>query len=238
VTTTTAPAEAGQYLTFELAGEEYALDILQVREILRFEEITRVPTAPAHVRGVLNLRGRVVPVVDLAVRFGLPPTAGGRRTCIVIVDVAPAGEPLVMGIMADAVSQVIDLLPGDVEPPPSFGTRVRIEYLRGMARSGARFTLLLDLDRLLATEEAAAVAEAAASVAVPPAAATQDVGDAAASIEEDGAAGDAIAGHPSADAPFPVDASREDAPASVAGEWSGDASTGDAGGNADAEPAA
>lgn len=188
MTTTMAPVEGGQYLTFELAGEEYALDILQVREILRFEEITRVPTAPAHVRGVLNLRGRVVPVVDLAVRFGLPETVGGRRTCIVIVDVAPGGEPLVMGIMADAVSQVIDLNPGDVEPPPSFGTRVRIEYLRGMARSGARFTLLLDLDRLLATEEAAAVAEAADTLAVPAAQASPDVEAAPA---DGGTAGDA-----------------------------------------------
>jgi purine-binding chemotaxis protein CheW len=155
-TETTAPAHAGQYLTFELAGEEYALDILHVREILRFEEVTRVPTAPPSVRGVLNLRGSVVPVVDLAVRFGLPETVETRRTCIVIVEVSPGGEPLVMGVMADAVSQVMDLLPGDIEPPPSFGTRVRIEFLRGLARVGSRFALLLDLDRLLGMDEAAA----------------------------------------------------------------------------------
>jgi purine-binding chemotaxis protein CheW len=150
----TSAAGAGQYLTFELAGEEYALEILQVREILRYEEITRVPTAPASVRGVLNLRGKVVPVVDLAVRFGLAATETTRKTCIVIVEVAQEGEALVMGILADAVSQVVDLQPGEIEPPPVFGTRVRIEYLRGLARAGSRFALLLDLERLLGTEDA------------------------------------------------------------------------------------
>ncbi|MDB4951779.1 MAG: CheW protein [Gemmatimonadetes bacterium] len=202
-TETTAPAQAGQYLTFELAGEEYALDILHVREILRFEEVTRVPTAPPSVRGVLNLRGSVVPVVDLAVRFGLPETVETRRTCIVIVEVAPGGEPLVMGVMADAVSQVMDLLPGDIEPPPSFGTRVRIEFLRGLARVGSRFALLLDLDRLLGMDEAAAAeapfAADRASAALPgvriaaPAAAPADGSNAGSS---DGAASTASPASP------------------------------------------
>jgi purine-binding chemotaxis protein CheW len=141
-----------QYLTFQLAGEEYAVEILRVREILRFEEVTRVPTAPAAIRGVLNLRGSVVPVVDLAVRMGLAETPVTRRTCIVIVEVALAGTPVVMGVMAEAVSQVMDIQPGDVEPPPPFGPRVRVEFLRGLARMGERFALLLDLDLLLSTE--------------------------------------------------------------------------------------
>jgi purine-binding chemotaxis protein CheW len=143
---------AAQYLTFRLGGEEYAVGILQVREILRFEEITRVPAAPPSIRGVLNLRGAVVPVVDLALKFGLPETVVTPRTCIVIVEVEMEGEATVMGVLADAVSQVIELGPGDVEPPPSFGTRVRIDFLKGMARQGTRFALLLDIDRLLATE--------------------------------------------------------------------------------------
>jgi purine-binding chemotaxis protein CheW len=144
--------DAAQYLTFRLGGEEYAVGILQVREILRFEEITRVPAAPPSIRGVLNLRGAVVPVVDLALKFGLPETVVTPRTCIVIVEVVMEGEATVMGVLADAVSQVIELGPGDVEPPPSFGTRVRIDFLKGMARQGSRFALLLDIDRLLATE--------------------------------------------------------------------------------------
>jgi len=151
----TEAAAAGQYLTFQLAGEEYALEVLRVREILRYAEVTRVPTAPPSIRGVLNLRGSVVPVVDLAVKLNLPATPVTARTCIVIVEVAPEGERAVMGVIAESVSQVIDLLPSDVEPPPAFGPRARVEFLRGMARLGERFALLLDLDLLLATEHAA-----------------------------------------------------------------------------------
>ncbi|HET6762112.1 MAG TPA: chemotaxis protein CheW [Longimicrobiaceae bacterium] len=151
-------AGVSQYLTFQLAGEEYAVAILQVREILRYEEVTRVPTAPASIRGVLNLRGSVVPVADLAVRLGMPATPVTGRTCIVIVEVSLEGEPVVMGIIAEAVSQVMDLHEGDIEPPPPFGPRVRVEFLRGLARLGDRFALLLDLDLLLSTEAVHAAA--------------------------------------------------------------------------------
>jgi purine-binding chemotaxis protein CheW len=153
-------AEAGQYLTFQLAGEEYAVQLLQAREILRYEQVTRVPTAPPSIRGVLNLRGRVVPVVDLAVKLGLPDTPVTGRTCIVIVDVALEDERTVMGVIAEAVSQVVELAAGDIEPPPPFGPRARVEFLRGMARLGERFALLLDLDLLLSAEDAAAVGAA------------------------------------------------------------------------------
>jgi len=171
----TETAAAGQYLTFQLAGEEYALEVLRVREILRYAEVTRVPTAPPSIRGVLNLRGSVVPVVDLAVKLNLPDTPVTARTCIVIVEVAPEGETSVMGVIAESVSQVIDLLPSEVEPPPAFGPRARVEFLRGMARLGERFALLLDLDLLLATEHAAvesgeATGEAPAGEAGAPAA--------------------------------------------------------------------
>lgn len=143
-------AAVSQYLTFTLAGEEYAFGILRVREILEYDTITRVPNAPAGVRGVINLRGRVVPVVDLAQPFGLPPTATTRRTCVVIVEVEAGGEQLVLGVLADAVQQVLDLAPADIEPAPAFGTRVRTDYLRGVGKvDGQRFVLLLDVDRLL-----------------------------------------------------------------------------------------
>ena len=156
-------AEPMQYLTFHLAGEQYALGILQVREILRYETVTAVPTAPAAVRGVLNLRGSVVPVVDLAVRFGMPPTEAGSRTCIVIVEVHSDGERTVMGILADSVSQVLELPAAEIEPPPAFGAGVRVEYLRGMARMGSKFALVLDLDRVLSLAELRVGATAAES---------------------------------------------------------------------------
>lgn len=161
MSTAAEAAQAGQYLTFQLAGEEYAVQLLQAREILRYEQVTRVPTAPPSIRGVLNLRGRVVPVVDLAVKLGLPDTPVTSRTCIVIVDVALEDERTVMGVIAEAVSQVVDLGAGDIEPPPPFGPRARVEFLRGMARLGERFALLLDLDLLLSAEDAAAAVGAA-----------------------------------------------------------------------------
>ena len=151
--TSNAAAEAVQHLTFQLAGEQYAVSVLQVREILRYEPVTTVPAAPAAVHGVLNLRGSVVPVVDLAVRFGLPPTEVGRRTCIVIVETESEGERAVTGVLVDAVSEVLELAPADVEPAPAFGTGVRVDFLRGMARMGPKFALILDLDRVLSTFE-------------------------------------------------------------------------------------
>ena len=139
-----------QYLSFQLAGEEFAFGILRVKEILEYDTITRVPNAPAAVRGVINLRGSVVPVVDLALQFKLAPTAITKRTCIVIVEAQVDGVDLVMGILADAVSQVIDLAPEAIEPPPAFGSRVSVEYLVGMGKlDDKKFVLILDIDRLL-----------------------------------------------------------------------------------------
>lgn len=140
---------SGQYLTFQLAGDEYAFGILRVKEILEHDTITRVPNAPAAIRGVINLRGAVVPVVDLAARFGLPATAVTKRTCIVIVEVQVGEDEIVMGVLADAVSQVIDLAAADIEPPPPFGAKVRVDYLVGVGKLDKRFVLILDIDRLL-----------------------------------------------------------------------------------------
>lgn len=153
--------EAQQVLTFHIGDDTYALDILRVREIVEYQTVTRVPTAPAWIRGVVNLRGNVVPVLDLAVKLGLPGAPVGRRTCIVLVEVELQGEETVLGIVADAVDQVVDLTPADVEPPPSFGARVHSDFLLGMAKLGSRLALLLDIDRILTSDEMFRIEDAA-----------------------------------------------------------------------------
>lgn len=142
-----------QYLTFLIGGEEYAVSLVKVKEIIEYDIVTEIPKTPEWVRGVINLRGNVVPVIDLAVKFRLPASVAGKLTCIVITEVECEGEPTVMGIMADAVRQVIDLKPRDIEVPPTFGTRVKVDYLLGMARSGKKFCLLLDTEKVLSTDE-------------------------------------------------------------------------------------
>jgi purine-binding chemotaxis protein CheW len=146
-------ASRTQYLSFSLGGSEYGVGILKVKEILQYEEITRVPSTPRSVRGVINLRGAVVPVIDLAAKFGLPDTAVTKLTCILIVEALLDGQPSVVGVMADAVQEVIELGEGDVEPPPAFGTQVRVDFLLGMGKAGKRFVLLLDLDRVISADE-------------------------------------------------------------------------------------
>jgi purine-binding chemotaxis protein CheW len=150
-----------QYLTFFMAGEEYAVGILQVREILELGPITRIPAAPAHIRGVINVRGSVVPVIDLAVKLGLPETQVTRRTCVVIVELAFQDETRVLGILVDAVHQVIELSAAEIEAPPTFGMQVPASFLVGMARAEPKFVMLLDLERILTAAEI----EAAESIA-------------------------------------------------------------------------
>jgi purine-binding chemotaxis protein CheW len=144
-----ATQPAGQYLTFFLSEAEYAVDILRVREIIAYGTVTRVPQTPDFVRGMLNHRGTVVPVLDLAVKLGLPPASATPRTCILLIEV-PSGEGLdLLGIVADDVHQVIEFAPGDIAPPPSFGTVARPDCLLGLGRMGMKFALILDLDRVL-----------------------------------------------------------------------------------------
>jgi purine-binding chemotaxis protein CheW len=145
--------EETQYLTFRLAGEEYAVGILRVKEIIPYGTLTKVPQTPPAVRGVINLRGSVVSVVDLAVKFGLPASVVTDRTCIVIVELSLDGEPTVMGILADSVSQVIELFSDDILPAPPFGTRVRMDFLKGMGKAGSKFVLILDIDKVLSAGE-------------------------------------------------------------------------------------
>lgn len=152
--------EQTQFLTFLLADESYAVSILRVREIIEYDTLTRVPNMPNSIRGVINLRGAVVPVVDLGVRFGLRDSRVTKRTCVIIAEVEVGGERLVMGLMADAVSQVIDLQPSEIEAPPAFGTRVRVDFLKGLGKIGKKFVLILDLDRALSNTDLLAVADA------------------------------------------------------------------------------
>jgi purine-binding chemotaxis protein CheW len=143
-----------QFLTFLLADEAFALGILRVKEIIEYDTVTRIPNVPPSIRGVINLRGSVVPVVDLAARFDMGQSPITKRTCVIIVEVdAGEGKHVVMGVTADSVSQVIDLPRTEIEPPPSFGTRVHSDYLKGMGRMGKKFVMILDIDRVLSADE-------------------------------------------------------------------------------------
>ena len=142
-----------QFLSFTLAGSDYGVPILRVKEILRYEAITHVPSVPRWVRGVINLRGAVVPVVDVAVKLGLPGGAVTPRTCILVVEAGTGGDRRVMGVIADTVIEVLELDGGEIEPAPSFGAGIRLDYLAGMAKVGKGLVLLLDLDRALSADE-------------------------------------------------------------------------------------
>lgn len=145
------PGEARKYLIFTLSGESFAIDIVRVREITEYGSVTEVPMMPGAVRGIINLRGAVVPVIDLAARFGRGRTRAGRRTCIVILEVELEGDDAVqvMGIVVDAVNEVLEIPGADIAPPPSFGTGLRSDFIAGMGRVGERFVVILDLPRVL-----------------------------------------------------------------------------------------
>jgi len=161
-------ASRSQYLTFLLASEEYAVDVLSVKEIIEYGDVTTVPGTPVHVRGVINLRGSVVPVVDLAVKLGRAESPLSRRSCIVIVETSLRGERVVTGVVADAVNQVIEFSPDDIEPPPAFGTGVRLHYLDGIAKTGSSFVLVLNMDSVLSDEaHTVAVLETPSEVETP-----------------------------------------------------------------------
>jgi purine-binding chemotaxis protein CheW len=142
-----------QYLTFFIRGEEYAVGILRVKEIIEYDTVTRVPTTPAHVRGVLNLRGTVLPVIDLAAKFGHGDSEATRTTCVIVAETKLDDSMLVVGLLADAVSSVVDIPADCIEPPPSFGTNIRVDFLTGMGKLEGRLVLILDLDRILSPIE-------------------------------------------------------------------------------------
>ncbi len=165
--TPSARSFGGQYVTFFMGDDEYAVDILRLREIAPYHGVTRVPGMPPWVLGVMNLRGGVVPVVDLGLRFGLGLRPSSPFTCVVVVEIELDGQPSPLGVLADRMSRVLDLQAGDVQPPPPFGTRVRLDYLLGMAQAGERFALLLDVERVLSLDELLQVSELGDADAAP-----------------------------------------------------------------------
>jgi purine-binding chemotaxis protein CheW len=151
---------AGKYLTITLGNESYGIAILKVREIIRLQKITPVPQMPAYVKGVINLRGRVIPVVDLRVKFGLA-AEFAERTCIVVVQVKlPDDQAVHMGLIVDAVEEVVMLQPADLAPTPDFGTTLNTEYLLGMAKVKGQVKTLLDIERVVAPDTVQAMAQA------------------------------------------------------------------------------
>jgi purine-binding chemotaxis protein CheW len=149
--------EQDQYLTFRLREETFAMAILGVKEIIEFGTLTPVPMMPECVRGVINLRGRVVPVIDLAVRFGREQTVPNRRTCVVIVEVGTEDERQDLGVVVDAVNQVVEIPAHDIEPAPGFGTKVRAEFIAGMGKLNGDFVIILDMAKVLSPEDLAAL---------------------------------------------------------------------------------
>lgn len=161
-----------QYLTFTLGGEMFAVGILCVKEIIEYGSLTEIPMMPTFIRGVINLRGAVVPVIDLAARFGGRPTEIGKRTCIVIVELSDAGSDDAarhdIGIIVDAVSEVLDIPAGEIEPPPTFGARIRADFILGMGKVAGKFVIILNIDRVLSVDEIALLA-ATDGAGTPPA---------------------------------------------------------------------
>ncbi len=147
-----------QYLTFVLGGETFAIGISGVKEIIEYGSLTTVPMMPDFIRGVINLRGGVVPVVDLSARFGKKASTVTKRTCIVIIEVGSAGEKQDIGMMVDAVSAVLDIPDSEIEPAPAFGARIRTDFIDGMGKVDGKFVIILSVDHVLSVEEMAMVA--------------------------------------------------------------------------------
>jgi purine-binding chemotaxis protein CheW len=148
-----ADARAGKYLTFQLANEEFGIRVLKVREIMGIQEITAVPQTPAHIKGVINLRGKVVPVVDLRLKFGVAAADYTQRTCIIVTQVQGESSPVMMGIVVDSVSEVLNLTGTEIEDTPDFGEEISGSYLLGMAKVKGKVKILLDIDRVLSTQD-------------------------------------------------------------------------------------
>lgn len=153
------PADlAGKYLSFRVGGEDYGLKILRVQEIIGMQEITGIPRTPDFVKGVINLRGKVIPVIDLRLKFGMEEAEVSRKTCIIVVQVggADAGD-VIMGVVVDEVSEVLEISSEQIEPPPGFGARIETDFILGMAKTEDAVKILLDLDRVLTSSELAAI---------------------------------------------------------------------------------
>jgi purine-binding chemotaxis protein CheW len=198
----TPPAAGAEYLTFFIAGEEYAVTLERVREVIPYDTITRVPGMPAPIRGVTNLRGRVVPVVDLAIKFRLSEIPLGARTSIVLVELPLNGVPLLIGLLTEAVGQVLSLAAGELVPPPPFGAPIRTDFLRGMAQVGKKFALVLDIERVLSAAELSALNEPSTMTEAPlPASPSPSAADLDTAWDADPGSDSPLAPSPEADAP-------------------------------------
>ena len=149
---TKSVAAPGKYLTFALAQEEYGLPVLKVREIIKIMDITAVPQVPAHVKGVINLRGKVIPIIDLRLKFGMPAVDYTERTCIIVVEVELEARRIMLGIIVDSVSDVLNIVADEIEKTPDFGERLDTTYMQGVAKIKGKVKILLDLDRILAVD--------------------------------------------------------------------------------------
>ena len=150
--TRAAAAEGGKYLTFLLGAEEYGLPVLKVREIIKVMDITRVPQVPAHVLGVINLRGKVIPVIDLRRKFGLADQEHDERTCVIVADVQLSSTKVMMGVVVDSVSEVLNVAAAEIDPTPEFGGLQSTDYVLGLAKVKGTVKILLDLDRVLGSD--------------------------------------------------------------------------------------
>lgn len=151
-----------QYLTFQLAGEMFAVGILNVKEIIEYGMVTEIPMTPSFIRGVINLRGAVVPVIDLAARFGSAPCQITRRSCIVIMEMEELDQRQDIGIVVDAVSEVLEIPAGEIEPPPAFGAKIRTDFIAGMGKVNGKFVIILNAGRVLSVEEMSGLAQLSA----------------------------------------------------------------------------
>ena len=158
--------ETRQYLTFKLGNEIFSIDVAKVREVLDFTTITEIPRMPNFMSGVINLRGSVVPVVDLRLCFQMSRTQRTRNTCIIVVEVMIDNEAIVLGALADSVEEVIDLEPDQIQPPPRIGTHIRTEFIKGMGKTESQFIMILDIDRVFSIEELSAVSSVEPGVPV------------------------------------------------------------------------
>jgi purine-binding chemotaxis protein CheW len=151
----------GKYLTFSLAEEEYGIGILKVKEIIGIMAITTVPQTPDYMKGVINLRGKVIPVVDLRLKFEMEAIGYTERTCIIVVEIAREGKKIQMGILVDSVSEVLNIKAVDIEDAPNFGSRLNTDYILGMAKTGGRVKILLEIDKVLSGEDSVVLEKAA-----------------------------------------------------------------------------
>ena len=142
-----------QYLTFGLGDDIFAIDVIMAKEVLDFSNVTHVPQTPDYMLGVINLRGSVVPVVDMRLKFGMPDRDKTRDSCIIVVEVDVEGEPITVGALADSVQEVMDMAPDQIEPPPRIGTRLNTDFIKGMGNLGDKFVIILDINKVFSADD-------------------------------------------------------------------------------------